>query len=388
MRVLIIHQHFNTPKQGGALRSYYIAQGLSEQGFDVEVLTTCSGERVDVVQYEGFKIHYLPIAYANEMPFTRRKWAFLKFILWGIIYALKIPKPDLNYVISTPLTTGIIGMVLKLIKKTPFVFETGDLWPLAPIQLGAIRNNWLKRILFGLERTIYKRARGIVALSPLQKNYIQDIVPNKPIEIIYNMADLSFYNSVQIKENTYKTKPYLITYFGTIGLANELAYMLDLTAHALDKYPDYQFIIAGGGAQLQELKQKAVRMGLHNLTFLGTIPREQVRLLLCESDVSYISYAPYPVLETGCPNKFFDALAMGKLIVVNFKGWIKECIEQEKCGFYTEPTQPANFFEQIMPIFENQALFQSYQTNARALAEAKYSKKHVMEKLADFLKNQ
>jgi hypothetical protein len=31
VKVLILHQHFNTPEKGGAIRSYYLAKALVDQ---------------------------------------------------------------------------------------------------------------------------------------------------------------------------------------------------------------------------------------------------------------------------------------------------------------------------------------------------------------------
>jgi hypothetical protein len=57
------------------------------------------------------------------------------------------------------------------------------------------------------------------------------------------------------------------------------------------------------------------------------------------TDASFIFYKPVPVLETGSPNKFFDGLAAGKLIIINFGGWIKTEIEENKCGVYVNPLE-------------------------------------------------
>ena len=37
------------------------------------------------------------------------------------------------------------------------------------------------------------------------------------------------------------------------------------------------------------------------------------------------------------PNKFFDALAAGKPVAINFKGWLSEIIEAHECGLVLDP---------------------------------------------------
>ena len=46
MKVLILHQHFNTPEKGGAIRSYYLAKALVDRGIDRDRLSARGfGER-------------------------------------------------------------------------------------------------------------------------------------------------------------------------------------------------------------------------------------------------------------------------------------------------------------------------------------------------------
>jgi len=36
MNILYIHQYFKTPDEGGSTRSYYLAKGLVDNGYEVE----------------------------------------------------------------------------------------------------------------------------------------------------------------------------------------------------------------------------------------------------------------------------------------------------------------------------------------------------------------
>jgi glycosyltransferase involved in cell wall biosynthesis len=80
------------------------------------------------------------------------------------------------------------------------------------------------------------------------------------------------------------------------------------------------------------------------------------------------------VLETGSPNKFFDGLAAGKLIIINFGGWIKNEIENHLCGVYVNPNQPADFTKKVIPFLSDKKLLENYQQASRKLAEKHYSR--------------
>jgi glycosyltransferase involved in cell wall biosynthesis len=102
--------------------------------------------------------------------------------------------------------------------------------------------------------------------------------------------------------------------------------------------------------------------------------REGVRNVLNRTDATFVCYKTLPVLETGSPNKFFDGLASGKLIIVNFGGWIKKEIEEARCGIYVDPTNPTDFVAKILPFLNDEKLMISHQEAARQLAEKKYSR--------------
>ena len=57
---------------------------------------------------------------------------------------------------------------------------------------------------------------------------------------------------------------------------------------------------------------------LKNFSILPFQNREGVKEVMNVTDATFICYKPVPILETGSPNKYFDGLAAGKLILINF----------------------------------------------------------------------
>lgn len=136
MKVLILHQHFNTPQEGGALRSYYLAKALVDHGIQPVVITARDEKHQKTVSLEGIEIHYLPIAYDNRFGFWKRSSSFLRYAWGAVRLAGKLPGVKICYAISVPLTVGLAARMIKLYYKIPYIFEVGDLWPDAPIQIG------------------------------------------------------------------------------------------------------------------------------------------------------------------------------------------------------------------------------------------------------------
>lgn len=391
MKILYLHQYFKTPEEGGGLRSYYLSKKLVETGHQVLLITTHNHSEYLIKNIEGVEVHYLPISYANEFGFVARVKAFLSFVWKAFQIARKIPDIDICYATSTPLTVAMIALLLKKTKQIPYYFEVRDLWPQAPIELGVLKNPILIFFAKRLEELAYHQAEKIVALSPGIQEAIQKIVPQKEIVIIPNMADLDFW------KDAYKTpvekfggipNDLVIAYFGTVGLANHLNYFLEMVDYA-QKYHtiprQYYFYIIGEGKYFETIHHEAKNKGIYPipLNIIRFQNKKDLRSLLRQVDVVYVSYWQKKVLETSSPNKFFDALAAGKIVVVNTKGWLQKLVEENECGFYINPEKPSDLFDRLENFRNAPSLQEQYQQNSLKLAKEQFSKEVLLEKFVN-----
>jgi hypothetical protein len=145
VKVLILHQHFNTPQEGGALRSYFLAKALADRGMQPVVITSRGERQHRYYMQEGIEIHYLPVAYNNRFGFWKRSVSFLLYAKRAIRLARKFKNVKVCYAISVPLTVGLAAKRIKSLYNIPYIFEVGDLWPDAPIQMGFVRNYFFKQ---------------------------------------------------------------------------------------------------------------------------------------------------------------------------------------------------------------------------------------------------
>lgn len=385
MRILYIHQYFKTPEEGGAIRSYYITTALAKAGHEVTVITSHNDQKYKKRNIKGVKVHYLPVFYSNELNTFQRSRAFLGFLRQARIYINRFAPFDLCYASSTPLTVGLLALYVKQRFKIPYLFEVRDLWPEAPIQLGYIRNSAIKVSLRKLESRIYAKAEAIVALSPGIAKGVQAVNSTKTVHLLPNMADCRFFKP-EPKNFSFARlfgleNAFVIGYFGAAGPSNHLQYLLDVALTCRRQNLDVSFLIAASGSQLSEIKELATLTQAHNLVFVPYGSKQQLKNYLSIMDAVYTCFGPYPVLQTNSPNKFFDGLAAGKLSIVNTAGWLQELTEENHCGFYADPEDPAAFVSALKPFLDNHALLEEYQQNARRLAEARFSREQLTQKL-------
>jgi glycosyltransferase involved in cell wall biosynthesis len=391
VKILLLHQHFKTPQRGGAIRSFYLAKALVDRGIQTIVITAHNEKHYKTEHIEGIEVHYLPVAYDNRFGFYKRTRSFLHFVGKVVTCASKFKDAKGCYAISVPLTIGIAAWWIKLRYKIPYVFEVGDLWPEAPIQMGFVKNKLFQQSLYALEKFIYRGANAIVALSPAIQSAIEKKVRHKQIYQLPNMADTDFYKP-SIKQPALEKKfsvqnKFVVSYIGAIGIANGLDYFLECARTSQRANLPIHFIMCGDGAMQEGLKKFSKQLELKNISILPFRNRDGVCEILNITDASFICYKPVKVLETGSPNKYFDGLAAGKLMIINFGGWIKEEIERERCGVVVEAQHPTDFVKKIAPFLENRTLLEEYQKSARALAEKKYSRNMLSEHFAEIIKH-
>ena len=367
--------------RGGAIRSYYLAKALEDHGHRVVLITSFNEEKGKIEDVDGIEVHYLPIAYDNRFKFYARALAFIRFMFGAATVARKFKDFDWCYAISVPLTVGLTARWIQFRFGIPYFFEVGDLWPDAPIQMGYVRNYFFQRFLYAVEQSIYRKAHAIVALSPSIQSAIETKISGKKIHLVPNMADCDFYKpekkKIDLESKFGVNGKFVVSYIGAIGVANGLDYFLECANASRKAGLPVHFIMCGDGASWDGLKSSANKLELQNVSFIDFANRDGVKEIMNITDAVFTCYKSVPILETGSPNKFFDGLAGGKLIIINFGGWIRKEIEDNRCGIYVDPNHPTDFVKQLLPFISGHELLQQFKDSARALGERKYSRKLV-----------
>ena len=394
MKLIYLHQYFKTPQEPGANRSYWIAKELIKNGHEVIMITASSEISSNVVKksIDGIDVIYLKVPYNQKMNILQRLFSFVNFMLKSTWVSLKIKEFDLVIATSTPLTIGFPALVIKKIKKIPYIFEVRDLWPEVPIQMGGLKNKFLIQLANWFEKKIYKNASHIVALSPGMADGVhRKDIPTSKISIISNMSKIDAFwprekNYDLMVQLGLRKESFKVIHFGALGLANG-AMSIIKSALILKDNCDIEFIFIGGGSTEDELIEECQKNNLKNVHFLGKFPMDKTSEIVNFCDVSIVSFMDLPILYTNSPNKFFDSLSAGKPIIVNSAGWTKDLLEEHQCGYYVNPNNPIELVDRILFFQSNpdKVIKMGYQS--RALAENQFDKSILCNKFVKIVEN-
>ena len=391
MHILYIHQHFATPDGTTSTRSYEFARRWVQAGHKVTVITgyydigslDISGASGRKQTIDGINVVIVGTRYSNKQSYVRRIFSFLSFCMLSIFAGLRTKKVDIIYATSTPLTIGIPAVILKLLKRIPFVFEVRDQWPEIPIELGIIKNKIMVRMLLWLEKTIYKCSSAIVALSPGIANGIKKVVTcKKSITVAPNCCDLEVFkpdiNGRGIREKYDWDDKLVFLHFGAMGRVNNLDFVLK-AAEKLSNHPEIHFVLVGDGSEKQNLINRIQQLKLTNVEILDSKPKADLAEFVAACDISMVIIADYPVLEHNSSNKFFDSLSAGKPVLLNYSGWQRKILEDNNAGFGCDLCNIEQFIEKVLFFKEHKDKIKQMGENSRRVAEKEYSR----DKLAD-----
>ena len=395
MRIIYLHQYFTTPERVGGIRSYEMARRLVAAGHEVHMITSSNAPTDETDWFEteeaGIHVHWLPVPYSNRQGTLERIRGFLRFAYGSLRKAASLDG-DVIFATSTPLTIAIPGLYASWRKKIPLVFEVRDLWPEAPVQMGVLTSKPFIAAAKRLEREAYRRSSHVVALSPgMKAGVVKEGVPPSRVTVIPNASDLDLFqpglDGSEFRKAFGLEDKTVFIYFGTMGPANGLGFVLDSAAELKRRgRNDIAILLHGDGKERDMLEARKRAEGLDNVTFSSWDKhRDDIARLVASADVAMTIYKNVPVLYTCSPNKMFDSFSAGKPVLTNMPGWLGGLVEKNRAGVFVEPDSTSDFADKAEYLADNPELRREFGENARKLAEADFSRDKLAAKLERIL---
>ena len=407
MKILYFHQHFSTPSGKTGTRSYEFAKKLIERGHKVTMvcgsaamgtsgLDTTPVKGIKKGNVQGIDVIEICLPYSNYDSLLKRSMVFLTFSLKSISIAFK-EDYDLLFATSTPLTAGIPGIVMRLLKPhKKFIFEVRDLWPELPKAMGVIKNPLILLGMSILEKLSYLSMNAGIALSPgIRAGMKKRSSKNKVIEMIPNGCDLDLFkpctkNKKELKSliPELKDDDFVAIFTGAHGLANGLDSVLDAAKELQKKTNKVKFVFIGDGKLKPGLVERAKQEKIENCFFLEPVSKLKLAELMNGVDVGLMVLSNISAFYYGTsPNKFFDYISQGMPVLNNYPGWLADMIKERKCAIAVSPDNPVEFSEELCRLSCSPELCISMGSNARKLAKEQFDRNELSTKFVDFLES-
>jgi colanic acid biosynthesis glycosyl transferase WcaI len=181
--------------------------------------------------------------------------------------------------------------------------------------------------------------------------------------VIHNWADAALH-PVDVPHTRF-----VVGYSGNLGRAHDVRTML-AAIRALRRDKDIEFVITGGGAQLDAIRAEQ----LPNLRFAGYAAREHLSESLSAADAHLVTLLP--ALEgLIVPSKFYGVLAVARpvLFVGTPDGELARIIQSNECGFIIEPGDGEALADRIRELASDRDRARAIGSRGRRLYEERFA---------------
>ena len=275
--------------------------------------------------YDGhLVIHRFALFREGRNPLQRA----LRYALCNLIQywkAVRAKDIDVVFCASTPPTQGMLcaKIAKKLSKKykrhVPFVYNLQDIFPDSLVTANMTKKgSFLWKIGRKIENYTYRHADKIIVISEdFKRNIMEKGVPEEKIVIIPNWVDTEAVRPVFKEDNRLPEEfgidrdKFTVVYAGNLGEAQGAGIILE----AARELTDVQFVIFGGGSELENVKRTAE--ALPNVIVNALLPQDRVAEVYSLGDVALIT-GKKGVGGSALPSKTWSIMACNTPIIAAF----------------------------------------------------------------------
>jgi len=369
MNIFLINHYAGSPEMGMEYRPYYLAQEWIKQGHKVTILAATFShlrknnpeQDKDIIEEQKDGIQYIwiktPPYEGNGVGRIKNMFTFIQKTLFKASYFAKNYQPDVVIASSTYPSDNYIARKISKLAKAKYIFEVHDLWPLSPMELGNMSkyHPFIATMQHG-EDFAYRKANAVVSMLPKTKEHMAarglsldkwHYIPNGiVIEDWESSEPLKETHLKQLSELKTKNKT-IIGYTGGHAISNSLDTIIE-TARLLKDNSKIHFVLIGNGTEKQKLIEQAKE--LNNISFLDSIPKNQIPSALELMDILLITWNKSPLYRFGIsPNKIFDYM-MAKKPIIHASDAPNTFVEEANCGISVEPENPNLIKEAILKL--------------------------------------
>lgn len=347
--VLFITYHLPTDEEPGAMRPWVEARLLRDAGYRVTVVTSA--------------VHYMTGQFAGPgRGWCREEWRDDIRILrvWTITdYRRSVLRRIANYTIfgfnalmaalvkvrervdcilsgTDPVFANPFVYLIHMIKRARLVLDERDLFPQTAVAMNVLREGAVVRATAAAQQAFRRRADAMIAATPgIRRELVALGHAAEGVHVFPNAdpyLELARDSVLSLQAQRFFLRyPRCIGYAGTLGICEDIETIIRAVAELRDLL-DVGLVLAGGGERLFAHRRLAQELGLHNVVFLGPLPREQARAVLSCCKIGVEAYPPGEFFRNTLASKIFDYIGLGLPVVFAGEGDTAEVLKAAGAG--------------------------------------------------------
>ena len=356
-RVLIIVENLPVPFDG---RVWSEATTLARHGYEVSVICPKGpGATASFEMLEGIAVyrHWMPAEGRGVLGYVIE---YSVALFWEFVLSVKVLATrgfDVIHACNPPDLIFIVGAFHKFLFGKSFVFDQHDVNPeLYEAKFG--RRGFLWRVMVLLERVTFALSDVTIATKQSYRTVAIERGRMSPdrVFVVRSAPNVSRVRSLPPDPAWKKGRQYLVGYVGVIARQEGLDLLLDSIKHirTTRNRDDIQFVIVGGGRELEDLKKLAKALELDDVvTFTGRVDDDTLFTILSTADVCVNPDRPSSMNDKSTMHKIMEYMTLGKPIV-QFD-LTEGRFSAGEASLYVPNADTAEFGDKILELLEDPA---------------------------------
>ncbi len=294
------------------------ARALSGAGYSVIALGWDRSAALPVRESrEAWEIIRLPI----RAPFGQGLGNLPQVIRWqwGLWRWLVRHKQEYDLIHACDFDTILPAFLIKLFWQKKVVYDIFDFYA----DLLQRTPEWLKSCLRRCEFFFINHVDGVILADEARREQIAGTHPSHLAIVVNSPEDiLGRITPVVLPDSQLH-----LSYVGLLEIRRGLLHVLDI----LRSRPEWTLELAGTGRDARAILDGAKRMP--NVHWHGEVAYDRALALNAAADVLFATYDPeVPNHRYSSPNKIFEAMMLGKPVIVARDTNADRLVEKESCG--------------------------------------------------------
>ena len=340
---------------------------------------TNSAGNSKLTEKKSFKSTFsLPVRYIFQKSFFFWLWVEEKVLIRDftrkIVEVSKTHDIDIIHA-HTPYRVGLPALIAARKLNVPFVYEMRGVWEETAIANGRWKQNSMAYRRFKrYENKVIKSSDAVICIcESLRRDVIHRGHNASKISIVPNAVNENWFTdekktSIEI-ENQLKIhndeNAIVVGYVGSLGNLEGVDLLLESISKLQEEGLNIRLLILTAHPDKPNLISRAEQLGINEISMItGPVPHNEVQSYYHSIDIFVVSRPDLTVTNLVTPLKPYEAMAMGKAVIMSRLSALEEMAVDGETALYFTPNDIDSLTEQIKKCIHDPKLREKLGKNA------------------------